>query len=729
VGPTRSLSLLVLFALAAAPLPSAAQVAAPRLVEEGDPPVDAETPARPRDAEPPPRASPPAHAPAPPLPARPAAPDRASPAPDPAAARPQAAPPAPAPAPTGPASTGPASQAAALPPPPPPPTLATDLARRIVPVRSTHARILELWAERRSAEREPDPARADAAGKALLAVKNELAIENLVALSAAEVREAQRALASNLAAEGVARARFAVALAPGFADAHVTLARALLFADPTKPGPVLASLSDGLAAAAREPHAVRAFYGDLASAAFAAMFIGALATVFLLVVRRLRLFFHDFHHLPIVRGTAFVQSSFLALVLLAMPILLGHGPIATAGVALLAVWAYLRLRERIVATCALLALVALPWTAGTVARTAAWTGSVAERIDDVEQGAPTDAEVAEIAARWGGQAAPAPLYAAIGRHHKRRGNLDEALRYYALAAGADDRAPEIQVNVGNVLFLKGDLEGAKAAYLAATDRAGSDLIVLGAAHYDLSKLYLRTSDMDKSAAAREKAEREAGDFLRRFGSDDDFSANRYLVDVPVPEAKIHALAAADGSPEEVQTWVRRRVAGGIPRDAWPWAGLAAIAVLWAWGLAAARLGTSGACEKCGRPACRRCDGSAAALCGQCVNVFERHGVVDARDRLRKEAAVRRHRQLEVHATRILSIVAGGAGQIWRGAPALGAALLTAILFAGFLVWFWRGIMPPPHPSQYVLLGKLALAAPPGILLWAFAIRDAFRRTG
>jgi hypothetical protein len=28
----------------------------------------------------------------------------------------------------------------------------------------------------------------------------------------------------------------------------------------------------------------------------------------------------------------------------------------------------------------------------------------------------------------------------------------------------------------------------------------------------------------------------------------------------------------------------------------------------------------------------------------------------------------------------------------------------------------------------VLIGKLALAAPLGIALWAFAIRDAFRRT-
>ena len=320
------------------------------------------------------------------------------------------------------------------------------------------------------------------------------------------------------------------------------------------------------------------------------------------------------------------------------------------------------------------------------------------------------------------------MYAALGLHHKRRGNLDEALRYYRLAAAADPRAPELQVNLGNVLFLKEDLEGAKAAYLAATDRAAGDLEVLGAAHYDLSKLYLRTSDMEKAAAARDKAEREAGEFLRRFGSDDDFSANRYLVDVPVPEAKLAALAAQDGAPDAIAAWVRARIAGGLPDALWPWGAVALVAVLWAAGLAGRRVAVSAPCERCGRPACRRCDASAGALCGQCVNVFVKKGVVEARDRLRKEAQVRLHQQLAHHVTRILAVVAAGAAQLWDGAPVKGALFLVGVLFAAFVLWFWRGVMPPPHSSPYVLAGKIAFAVPLGLVVWALAIRDAFRRT-
>jgi hypothetical protein len=150
--------------------------------------------------------------------------------------------------------------------------------------------------------------------------------------------------------------------------------------------------------------------------------------------------------------------------------------------------------------------------------------------------------------------------------------------------------------------------------------------------------------------------------------------------------------------------------------------------LWALALMARQLRPAGACERCGGAACRRCDAAAGELCGQCVNVFLHKGLVDARDRLRKEAQVRRHRQYVNVATRILSIVASGAGQVFQGAAVRGALLLLATLFAGFVLWFWRGVMPPPQPSPYVLLGKALVAGPIGLAFWAIAIRDAFKRT-
>lgn len=698
--------------LAAAPLGAVSQITAPRLVdetaEEDEPLVADELPPPPR----PDPVAPPATSPAPPAPAA-----AQEPSPAAADAAPSDAAPGAATAPAPPAGEPPLAAAAAG-------------ARPIEPVTVAWPDLLARWAERRDALREGDPVRAGAAEQALLAARRALAIQNLTALSAVEVREVHRALDANLTLDAVARARTAVALAPDHPDAHVALARALLAASPGSPGEALAALRDALAAALREPHALRAFYGDLLAAGFAAVFTAAVAVVLLLLVRRLRTFLHDFHHLPLLRGTAPIQTGFLALVLLAAPVAFGLGPFATLAVAALAIWLYLGLAERVVVTVALAALLALPWAAGEAARVTAWTGTLAETVHALEHGAVPDEEAAALVASAdaAGPGAPAPLLAALGRHAKRRGDLALAERLYGAAAAADPRAAALDVNLGNVHFLRGDLDRARAAYLAAQDRAAGDLVVLGVAHYNLSKVYLRTSHMEQSTRNREKAESEAGDFLRAHGSDDDFSANWYLVDVPVAPARIAALASADGSAAALTGWVRGRLLGTLPAAAWPWGGAAFLVGLWALGLASRALAPSRPCARCGGPSCRRCDPAAGEECGQCLNVFARRAAVDARDRLRKEAQVRRHARLTRAVTRVLAVVGGGAGQVFHGAVVRGAAALLAVLFLGFVIWFWRGIVPPPQPSPYVLVGKLAVAAPLAILVWALAVRDAFRRT-
>ncbi|WP_242345564.1 hypothetical protein [Anaeromyxobacter terrae] len=716
-------TLLFALLLLAVPLQAAAQLAPPRLVVEGEEAAEDVAPREP----PPPAAAPVTPAPAV---ARPAAALPAARAPGsarPPTSGPAAAAPEPLPAASGqvPSATpdpGPAPPAAAevrLPP--------AERARRIIPVSTTYAQLMRRWGERRDALRDGDPARADAAAEALLAARRELGIENLVPLALAEARAVSRALDSALTAEAVAHGQLAVALAPDLPDAHLALARARFAEAPGRPAPALAALRDTALAAARDPQTRRAFLADVLAAALAAAVTCAVAVLVLLLARRLPLLVHDFHHLPLVRGTARVQAAFLAIVLLAAPIAFGLGPLVTLAVLALAAWPYLARAERAVATAALAALLAVPWASSAAARTTAWTGTLAERVQAVEHGAASDEDAAALEAAAGAPA-PAAVHAALGRLAKRRGALAAALRHYRAAAEADERAPELSVNLGNALFLAEDLEGARAAYLAASDRAAGDPLVLGAANYGLSKLYLRTADMERSAAAREKAEAQAGAFLRAHGSDDDFSANRWLVDLPVPEARLEALANGDGAAGRVRAWAEARLAGALPRAALPWAGAGFLAALWLLSALVPRLGPSRACEGCGGPACRRCGPASEVRCGQCVNAFERRGLVDARDRLRKETQVRRHARVSALSTRILALVGGGAGQLWRGAPVRGALLLLALLFLGFVVWFWRGVLPPPQATPWVLAGKLAVAAPLALLVWGLAVRDAFRRT-
>jgi tetratricopeptide (TPR) repeat protein len=600
------------------------------------------------------------------------------------------------------------------------------LQRPIEPVKASYPQIREIWHKRRRAVREQDLPQARAAQNAILEAMRDLGIENLPSFATALIREAERSLAANATDEALEQARFAAALAPDLPDAHLAVFRAQLAKDPGHPLAALSELWAAFGAATREPHAIRAVYGDLASAGLAALVTASAAAIALLFARRLRLFLHDSRHLPLIRAGAPVQAALLALVLVSLPLVFRLGPFAVLLALAAAAWLYLSTSERIVATAALAAIVVTPHLVLGAARLTAWAGTTAEQVFELEHGGDCGERAAILAARSERESMPPPLLAALGRCFKRKGDLDAALRLYERAATADGNSAEVQVNLGNVLFLKGDLEGAKAAYLAATDRA-TRVTTLAVAHYDLSKLYLRLAAVEQSTEARKKAQLEDAGYLDMHGSDDDFRANRWLVDVSVPWQQMDALAAADTAPQRVAEAVRARLAGAIPIARWPAVPAALVAALWALALLGRRIGPSHVCEKCGRPACRRCDGLQSALCGQCINVFQRRGLVEPRDRLRKEAQVRRYAHWNQTSMRILAVVAGGAGHLFGGRPLRGYLLLTGLAFAGFLVWFWQGTVPPPFSSPYAFGGKLLVALPLGIVFYALALRDAFRR--
>ena len=136
-----------------------------------------------------------------------------------------------------------------------------------------------------------------------------------------------------------------------------------------------------MGAAFGEPHTRRAFLADLLTALFAAVLAAAAVALVVLLLRSLRLFLHDFHHLPLLRGSASIQAGFLGLVLLVTP--LGLRPRAAGRRAR---WRWSRpgstsrTAERLALTAALLVVAAAPWAAQEAARSIAWTGTLAEAV-------------------------------------------------------------------------------------------------------------------------------------------------------------------------------------------------------------------------------------------------------------------------------------------------------------------------------------------------------------
>jgi len=55
-------------------------------------------------------------------------------------------------------------------------------------------------------------------------------------------------------------------------------------------------------------------------------------------------------------------------------------------------------------------------------------------------------------------------------------------------------------------------------------------------------------------------------------------------------------------------------------------------------------------------------------------------------------------------------------------------LLWALCSLGFLAWSWRGVLPPPLPTPFLLPGKLLVVVPLALVIYLAAVRDLFRRT-
>ena len=153
------------------------------------------------------------------------------------------------------------------------------LQRPIEPVGIAPGRVEELWQARRKASREQDGAASRAAAGSLRDAMRELGIGSLPWHAIAEVREAERSLRARAVDDAVEHAATAVALAPDLPEPHFALARARIASEPTRPLGALRAAWAGLVAAARDPHVARALLGDVAGAVIAALFGAAAATI------------------------------------------------------------------------------------------------------------------------------------------------------------------------------------------------------------------------------------------------------------------------------------------------------------------------------------------------------------------------------------------------------------------------------------------------------------------
>jgi tetratricopeptide (TPR) repeat protein len=610
-------------------------------------------------------------------------------------------------------------------PPPLPPS------QPFVPPKEKYDDLVQRFLARRGWLEKTDLRRADEEMREIARIKADLGLENLFWMGAALVRESRRALAAGHAAEAVKACQLAAEVAPALPAAHLCLARATLAQDPLAVGAVAGALIDAAGTTLSDLRARNRLLADELLRIGLALWAAAALVVVLLFLRHARYAFHDFQHL-FPKGATSLQTSVLLLLVLASPVLAGLGPLAFLALLTLVATLYFGGREPAAAIAAWLAIAAPPYAARLAADSVAFFGGPGEDVYALERGEGPQEVALRIAARSdAGQAKYGELFA-LAHWHKREGRLQKAEEIYRRAADLGPDRPEVQVNLGNVLFLLGNSGDAKAAYEKAIkldpDRPE--------AHLNISHVYLQQSELslvEKSQLRAMEIDRARVEPYTRLDPSEQKKLNRFLMDAPLDNsdiAAVHDGAAASGS-AGVPGEVRRLVAGKLGvtlAAALPFAVLLLAPALRA---LRGRARPSSACTRCGRPVCGRCDpdlGNTEGLCGQCVSVFVRRTGVDQHQRENKEAGIRAFRTRRSVVLHLLAVLFPGGGHLYAGHALAGMVLLfVAALLASHvdLLTFVRSTSPIEAGSsllRWVVLGTLALVTVV-LSLWHLRTRE------
>ena len=577
--------------------------------------------------------------------------------------------------------------------------------------------LLAAFRARQTALLDQNRAQVKAQSKALLDLRETLAFPDLFTVADALCREADKEIRGGLGAQALDTADLAVALAPDLPEASWTEAHAQ-FAALGFGG--LAKVATALVSAARaevtEPRYLRTLIGNLAASAVAAALVAGGLALALFLAMSLRYFLHDFHHL-FPKAASLAQTSALGLILLAVPWLFHLGPFAALAALAAASWLYLQRGERTAALVALGMILAAPFLFGQIARWAVLSPT-GEDLYAVEYDLDSDLAKARLEAQVATPHPPYAVLAALAARAKRLGDLDTAVALYRRALVDFPNRADAETNLGNALFLQGDLNGAKTLYESAISHDAG----MAAAYFDLGQAFNRLVLLERSQQAQHQAlELDRELIERHMQKRDELRANRYLIDVPLAWSEISATGARE-TEQGVRHQVGMRLLGPLAGLEIPAAGALVIFLLALSGLGR-RLRPCSQCAKCGRPVCGRCDVGLAGdgLCGQCVNVFIRRSASDPPARIRKEAKVRAYQAYRATTVRTLAFL-GGAGHLASGRPLLGVLIAWSVAFFS-LNAFWGDFIRAPTPGLTLLrVGLFLLLLSPIYLL---SVRDIF----
>jgi tetratricopeptide (TPR) repeat protein len=614
-------------------------------------------------------------------------------------------------------------------------TAPREALKPILPASATDKDLVAAWNRWHQAVVQMRPQEAEAAQKELIALKADLAVEDLEAFSVGFVRASEVRQKEKDSLGSVTLAQTAVTLAPDLPYAHLGLAQAYLDSDPFSLGRYFQELGAASRTALKDPRYRRAIVADVGAAALGALVATAALTLLVLFLRKARYLFHDVHHL-FPRAARPWQSAAVVLLLLSLPVVFRLGLVPVLLTLFAAVCLHLGAVERVVAALMLAVLALVPVAASALAEHTTFAGTVAEDVYLLERGGLMAAEAAgRVEHRVAENKADVSEQFALARYLARRGKLPDAISLFKQAAARKTGDARLLTNLGNAILIQGDEEGAAELYLQATQADPA----LADAYFDLAKVYYRRAatvsddqvgpELDRAQSALTTAQRLDPALLRKEDPPAErLLANRLLLSPGLTAGEITRLTPDDQGPK-----IAAQLASRLVGDFDPLTGVAypvvIAGVLLLIGWVRRGRGVSKGCDKCGRPVCRRCDpelGVGSMLCNQCVHVFARKGAVPSAVKLKKQIDIRRYRQARNRMSYVLAAVCSGMGHLFSGLPVRGALYAFLFLFGVANVVLRDGVLRTPYgpvPLWMTLVPAGALMA----VVYFLSLRGLYRK--
>jgi len=406
------------------------------------------------------------------------------------------------------------------------------------------------------------------------------------------------------------------------------------------------------------------------------------------------------------------------LLLLALPLIAGLGPIWIALWCSVLLFPYTARRERAVLAAGLLLLAATPAALAALSRENIIRRSplfvAAVDLEEQREDGSAQDGLRQASAVF---SEDADVWFLLGMYAQRGGDTQRAIGFYDRALTADPLDYRALVNRGNVHFEEGDYAQAMRDYLSAARRNPS----AAEAYYNLSvargESYDFVGQEEAIAQARLISEPKV-----------DSWASRIALSRVVPASYPVSLARRRTEAWNAQP-KSRRLPGHLPPGGPLLAGTrspAAIGALVALALGAAlalyrrRRGLASECLRCGSSFCAACKryGDPPLYCTPCIRLEIRREDPTIDSHVALTQSIRERTSLRNRICRGLSLILPGAHSYFAGRPIRGAAALLAFFFAVAAVAIgWRFFDPRPLAPASRWSVTAATAALAAAALW------------